>query len=285
MVKQFFLLTALLSFSFSFLFNCTPTEQDDPKPVPPELVPADSLISYSETNGLSIDQGIGPSESGNEIVLRWKNYTRVDATEFIVYRTSEVFNEKPLNFKKISRFPIFSAQNQNSFRDTVALKLNTDYYYRMTAISGSTESEISNVVSYNLISKPVISYPFSGSSDVSLSPIMEWSLVNASEFLIFVREKVSKKLVWGYITHPPSGYAEQTQTLLYGSTQVENPLYHMATLTSLPLERDKIYEWKVISTQLTTGADGQYQYYSRLSGYSIVTKGSSTPWVVFKTKS
>lgn len=269
----------------SLQFSCSPNEQDDPKPVPPVLIEADSLISYTETNGLSIDGGIGPSETGNEIVLRWKNYTRVDATEFIVYRTTEVFNEKPRNFKKIARFPIFSAQNQNSFRDTVALKLNTDYFYQMTAVSGSTESEFSNVVSYNLISKPSITYPSAGSSEVSLSPIMEWSLVNASEFLIFVRERVTKKLVWGYITHPPSGYAEQIQSLVYGSTQTENPLYHMATLVYFPLERDKNYEWKVISTQLTTGFDNMYQYYSKLSGFLIVPKGSTTPWVAFKTKS
>ncbi|MBN8705824.1 MAG: hypothetical protein J0L62_08100 [Bacteroidetes bacterium] len=280
MVKQ---LSSILVFS-SLILNCTPEDPDPVRPLPPELIVADSLISYSESTGLSIDKGIGPGSGDDAIILRWKPYNQTNATEFVVYRTTQLFKDVPLNFKQISRFPVLSAQNQNSFRDTFSLNLNTDYYYRMTAISGSSESEVSNVVFYNLIAKPSISSPSAGTTVNSFTPLLEWSLVNASEFLIFVRERDSKRLVWGYITHPPSGYADQNQSILYGTTQVENPTYHIKTLVYSPLEANTVYEWKIISTQLTTGPDNQDQFYSRISGFTIVPKGSSTQWVAFKTK-
>lgn len=280
MVKQLLLISSVCS----VLLNCTPDDPDTTRPLPPELIVADSLISYTESIGLSIDKGIGPASGDDAIILRWNPYNQTNATEFAVYRTTQIFKDVPQNFKQIAKFSVLSAQNQNSFRDTISLDLNTDYYYCMKAFSGSTESDYSNVVFYNLISKPTISSPGSGIIVDSFTPLLEWSLVNGSEFLIFVRERDSKKLVWGYITHPPSGYADQNQSILYGATKAENPIYHIETLVYSSLKANTVYEWKVISTQLTTGLNNQNQFYSRISGFTIVPKGSSTQWVAFKTK-
>ncbi len=280
--------TYLLSLGILLILgiSCEPEDSAETKPLPPKLIGADSLISYSVNTGFSFEKGTGPAEEGDGITIRWELYTEINATHFILYRTAdyEPSGLKPYNFKEIARFPVLSSEVQNQYRDTVSFEKDKLYFYQMTALSGKTESAPSNQVFYSVSEKPIITSPVNGETNVSLTPQLEWKLANGADFIILVRKRDNRELMWAYITFPPSGYSTQNQSLIYGADSLTNPTYHEGTITKSDLQPNTVYEWKVISTKLTSGYDRNLQFYTIFAGIPTIPSGAMTSWHSFRTK-
>lgn len=78
--------------------------------------------------------------------------------------------------------------------------------------------------------------------------------------------------MWLLATNPPSGYAVQEQSIIYGS---EVPIFHVKTEVKKNLLPNTFYEWSIIHTAAFPG--------NANNELSLPKKGSKTIWVTFKT--
>ncbi len=261
-----------LIFLGSSAFYCTPTESDGVPPNAPVLIDSTLFFSLNETGS-----GIRPDPNSTGIIIDWSQSPENKVTDYELYRTYLSSGGEPYGFKLITKF---SNQGILSFVDTVNVSIDTMYFYKMKAYNSDLPSEFSNIVSYQLLEKPIINSPNIEIVDTAKLKFTWTILGTSSNFVIRVREAKTHKYVWALLTQPAS--FESVQSIIYGIKYTVDGSPKQAKEFYLPeklstANNKNEYEWKIsLTSSFTVNASGIVNFKNG--------KGSSSAWTTFKTK-
>lgn len=261
----------LLFLAFSS-FNCVPVESDGVPPNAPVLIDSTLFFSLNETGS-----GIRPDPNSTGIIIDWNQNPENKVTDYELYRTNLSLGGEPFGFKPITKF---SNSGIFSFVDTVNVSIDTLYFYKMKAYNSDLQSEFSNIVSYQLLEKPIINSPNIEVVDTAKLKFTWTILGTSSNFVIRVREARTHKYVWALLTQPKTFDAEQS--ILYGEKYDVDGSPKQAKVFHLPEKLNTAsgkneYEWKIsLTSSFSVNASGIVNFKNG--------KGSSSAWTTFKTK-